>query len=147
MVIFCVVVRSAWDRRTEPREVPSGMKVLADSHFLCTCFSTLRPLYNQTSETPRASALRFCTPNLRKIESALGLELYEGEDEDMDASKEGGLMSESRESLREACTVIVEDAINAVLLGLRERVCTGSFTGCSPNSCDALLFSSVSLPP
>ncbi len=31
-------------------------------------------------------------------------------------------MSEGRESLREACTVVVEDAINAVLLGLRERV-------------------------
>lgn len=38
-------------------------------------------------------------------------------------------MSEGRKSLREACTVIVEDAINAVLLGLRKRVCicTGSF--------------------
>eukprot|EP00752_Nemacystus_decipiens_P012023 g10658.t1 len=76
----------------------------------------------KTSETPRASARRFCTPNLRKIESALGLELHEGENKDTDASQAGGVMSESRESLREACTVIVEDAINAVLLGLRERV-------------------------
>lgn len=31
-------------------------------------------------------------------------------------------MSEGRESLKEACAVVVEDAINAVLLGLRERV-------------------------
>lgn len=36
-------------------------------------------------------------------------------------------MSEERESLREACTVVVEDAINAVLLGLRERVRGGLF--------------------
>lgn len=92
-------------------------------------FSTLFSLIlnDQTSETPRASALRFCTPNLRKIESALGLDLHvgvgENGDDDIDASQEGGSMSEGRQSLREACTAIVEDAINAVLLGLRERVC------------------------
>lgn len=56
------------------------------------------------------------------IESTLGLELYEGDDEGRDGSQEGGFMSEARESLKEACTVVVEDAINAVLLGLRESV-------------------------
>eukprot|EP00903_Cladosiphon_okamuranus_P007708 g7470.t1 len=82
----------------------------------------------KTSETPRESALRFCTPNLPKIESALGLELHEGEneegdrDDDTNAPQEGSSVSEGRQSLREACAVIVEDAINAVLLGLRERV-------------------------
>ena len=86
------------------------------------CSTPFHPRCDQTSETPRASALRFCTNNLRKIESTLGLEFYEGEEEDADASPEEGFMSEGRQSLREACTVVVEDAINAVLLGLRERV-------------------------
>lgn len=56
------------------------------------------------------------------IESTLGLELYEGDDEGQGGSQERGLMSEARESLKEACAVVVEDAINAVLLGLRESV-------------------------
>ena len=34
----------------------------------------------------------------------------------------GGSLAEGRESLKEACAMVVEDAINAVLLGLRERV-------------------------
>lgn len=79
----------------------------------------------QTTETPRTSATRFCTPNLPVIESALGLDAYEGEDEERDEEESTGVgffMSEGRKSLREACTVVVEDAINAVLLGMRERV-------------------------
>lgn len=59
------------------------------------------------------------------IESALGLDAYEGEGEGRDEEGSTGVgffMSEGRKSLREACTVVVEDAINAVLLGMRERV-------------------------
>lgn len=82
------------------------------------------------------------------IESTLGLELYDGEDgeEGKDGSQQEGIfMSEARESLKEACTVVVEDAINAVLLGLRESVspqtgvslfcCLGYFTPCSVCIC------------
>ncbi|CAM9577351.1 unnamed protein product [Scytosiphon promiscuus] len=79
----------------------------------------------RTDETPRASAERFCSPNLATIESALGIDLYEGEHEESggeESLEERNFMSMGRESLREACTVVVEDAINAVLLGLRERV-------------------------
>lgn len=71
------------------------------------------------------SAQRFCIPNLPTIESALGVELYEGEHEEdggEELPEEMGFMSMGRESLKEACTVVVENAINAVLLGLRERV-------------------------
>lgn len=65
------------------------------------------------------SALRFCEPNLPAIESALGLEFVE-EDGDIGQDKES--MSEGRDALKQACAVVVEDAINAILLGLRERV-------------------------
>ena len=84
----------------------------------------------QASETPRVSALRFCGPNLPAIESALGVDIVEevlpGDVDD--AVGEGVLAGgeagrgDARESLKEACAMVVEDAINAVLLGLRERV-------------------------
>ncbi|CAM9972726.1 unnamed protein product, partial [Ectocarpus sp. 4 AP-2014] len=92
----------------------------------------------KTTETPRTSARRFCTPNLPEIESALGLDAYEGEGEGRDEEGSTGvgfLMSEGRKSLREACTVVVEDAINAVLLGMRERVLEAELT--QANSTDS----------
>ncbi|CBN75632.1 hypothetical protein Esi_0151_0023 [Ectocarpus siliculosus] len=85
----------------------------------------------KTTETPRTSARRFCTPNLPVIESALGLDAYEGEDEgrgEEESTGVGFFLSEGRKSLREACTVVVEDAINAVLLGMRERVLEAELT-------------------
>lgn len=85
----------------------------------------------QASETPHVSALRFCGQNLPAIESALGVNIVEevvlpGGDDDavgeaIPAGGGGGGGGE-RESLKEACAMVVEDAINAVLLGLRERV-------------------------
>ncbi|CAM9138254.1 unnamed protein product [Ectocarpus sp. 12 AP-2014] len=92
----------------------------------------------KTTETPRTSARRFCTPNLPEIESALGLDAYDGEDEGRDEEGSTGVgffMSEGRKSLREACTVVVEDAINAVLLGMRERVLEAELT--QANSTDS----------
>eukprot|EP00904_Undaria_pinnatifida_P001646 jgi/Undpi1/11482/HiC_scaffold_30.g13779.m1 len=92
----------------------------------------------RTSETPAVSALRFCGPNLPAIESALGIDNTEeiaGHDDDVATEEDvaasggrrggaagGGSLAEGRESLKEACAMVVEDAINAVLLGLRERV-------------------------
>lgn len=72
---------------------------------------------HQTDETARQSALRFCVPNLPSIESALGTI------GDMDGSDlHQGVNEDEREALLGTCAMIVEDAINAVLLGLRERV-------------------------
>ena len=89
----------------------------------------------QASETPRVSALRFCGQNLPAIESALGVNIVDevvpgGDDDDDDddvvagegVGRGGGGRGNERESLKEACAMVVEDAINAVLLGLRERV-------------------------
>lgn len=52
-----------------------------------------------------------------------------GDDDDHDDTVAGGGVGrggggggDERESLKEACAMVVEDAINAVLLGLRERV-------------------------
>ncbi|CAM9951076.1 unnamed protein product [Ectocarpus sp. 6 AP-2014] len=95
----------------------------------------------KTTETPRTSARRFCTPNLPVIESALGLDAYEGEDEgrgEEESTGVGFFMSEGRKSLREACTVVVEDAINAVLLGMRERVLEAELT--QANSTDSFSY-------
>ncbi|CAB1114863.1 unnamed protein product [Ectocarpus sp. CCAP 1310/34] len=86
----------------------------------------------KTTETPRTSARRFCTPNLPVIESALGIDAFEeaGEGRDEEGSTGVGFfMSEGRKSLREACTVVVEDAINAVLLGMRERLLRTGWAG------------------
>ncbi|CAM9674009.1 unnamed protein product, partial [Laminaria digitata] len=86
----------------------------------------------RASETPHVSALRFCGPNLRAIESALGIDISEevlSADDDVNAAGEAALPGaggrgggSGRESLKEACAMVVEDAINAVLLGLRYRV-------------------------
>lgn len=83
----------------------------------------------------------------------MGLELYEGDDgeEGRDVSQEGFFISEARESLKEACTVVVQDAINAVLLGLRESVslpggslcCLGYFTSCRVCVCVRIFFPSI----
>lgn len=54
----------------------------------------------------------------------MGLDLVGEEDGDNGAMGQdrGGVLSGGRDALKEACAVVVEDAINAVLLGLRERV-------------------------
>lgn len=44
------------------------------------------------------------------------------DDSDLDQGVQVGLNEDEREALLETCAMIVEDAINAVLLGLRERV-------------------------
>lgn len=82
----------------------------------------------KTNETPRTSAVRFCEPHLPAIETALGLDFsVDGGAgvaplDDEQGGEIPAVTSEGRESLREACALVVEDAINAVLLGLRERV-------------------------
>ena len=81
---------------------------------------------DQTSETPRESALRFCVANLLAIESALGVDHGDGNEYSeavgYGGMGEAGYGSDGRDTLRDVCMTIVEDAINAVLLGLRKRV-------------------------
>ncbi|CAM9105068.1 unnamed protein product [Ascophyllum nodosum] len=80
----------------------------------------------RTSETPRESALRFCVANLLAIESALGVDHGDGNEYSeavgYGGMGEAGYGSDGRDTLRDVCMTIVEDAINAVLLGLRKRV-------------------------